>query len=96
MKVYVNLLNRCHPLIQTGTRVLHESNYSVKESASKLTLLISNDSDLQPWTAEMKGAFNKAIVESNMYMRVVSSKVGKSVNSCLAYYYGTFKHTEDA
>ena len=80
---------------QIGMRALHDCDYSVERASGLLPRLVSDDPELKPWTDEEKVTFNQSIIESNMYMRVVSAKVGRSVNSCLVYYYGSFKHSED-
>lgn len=68
---------------QIGMRALHDCDCSVERASALLPRLVSDDPELKPWTDEEKVTFNQSIIESNMYMMVVSAKVGRSVNSCL-------------
>lgn len=51
--------------------------------------------DGSEWTVEERKKYHHEIFRLRKDIRAVSKSTGKSMNSCLAYYLGTYKKTSD-
>uniref|UniRef100_A0A7S4VXZ5 PHD-type domain-containing protein n=1 Tax=Ditylum brightwellii TaxID=49249 RepID=A0A7S4VXZ5_9STRA len=81
-----------HNKKEAGMVALHENNYSFPgfyEALNKVTPLDGSD-----WNQEERGLFHVLTLDSRKDLHTVSKKMGKSMNNCLTYYLGKYKHSD--
>mmetsp|Transcript_28711 Transcript_28711/g.43048 ORF Transcript_28711/g.43048 Transcript_28711/m.43048 type:complete len:379 (+) Transcript_28711:768-1904(+) len=81
-----------HNKKEAGMVALHKNNYSLPgfyEALNKITPLDGSD-----WTQEERELFHLLTLDSRKDLYTVSKKMGKSINNCMTYYLGKYKHSD--
>lgn len=73
--------------------LLAENNYNVEDF--KIALKELKPTDGSDWDSEKRKAFTNEIFRSRKGMEYVCEKLDAPIKTCLAYYYGSFKASED-
>lgn len=73
--------------------LLHRLNYSMNNFFPSLDKVEPLDGS--HWSTEQKNKFHKILMAYGKDIEYLSNYLGKSIQNCLCYYYGSYKYTAD-